>query len=158
MCSDSHRAQIEQMEADIRKLTRRTAGELSDEDSSRKKKPKKSYLDEELAKYSKNRGLHSKKGKDSARRKDESDVLAAMDLFRDRLRSTMQVDDEEEQRDGGGSDTEMKDDNGALKEGGGEEVEGGGLGGFGLPTADGEGAVGHACCYVRLVRLEYPRK
>jgi peptidyl-prolyl cis-trans isomerase SDCCAG10 len=47
-------------------------------------------LETELAKYSKNRGLH-KKGKDG-RRKDEADVLAALNHFRGRLKSTMAVD------------------------------------------------------------------
>ncbi|TFK20238.1 cyclophilin-like protein [Coprinopsis marcescibilis] len=106
--SDARRAQIEQMEADIRKISQRH--EHSDDESS-KKKPKRSYLEEELAKYSKGRGLHSKKGKDS-RKKDESGVLAALDGFRDKLRKTMQVDDND-------PDAEMRDVNAGEE---GEEV------------------------------------
>ena len=49
-----------------------------------KKKVKKSYLEEELAKYSKGKGL-SKKGK----RKDEGDVLAALNSFRGKLKGSM---------------------------------------------------------------------
>ena len=54
------------MEAEIRKLTRRAgAGAGSDdEDEPARKKPKKSYLEEEMAKYAKGRGAHRKgKGK-----------------------------------------------------------------------------------------------
>lgn len=74
------------MEAEIRKLTRRReGGEVSDEEAERKKaKTQKSYLAEELAKYSKGRGLH-KKGKG---RKDEGDVLAAMNKFRGMLQAS----------------------------------------------------------------------
>ena len=113
---DSHRAQIERMEADIRKLTRRAAGDMSD-DESRKKKPKKSFLEEELAKYSKNRGLHSKKGKD-AKKKDESDVLAAMASFRNKLQGTMQVDEDDDSGKRGESGEPME---GVEGHGGGEE-------------------------------------
>ncbi|KAK0457397.1 cyclophilin-like protein [Desarmillaria tabescens] len=48
------------------------------------KRTKKSYLEEELSKYSKGRGLH-KKGK----RRDEGDILAALNSFRGKLQSTM---------------------------------------------------------------------
>ncbi|KAH9893263.1 cyclophilin-like protein [Cubamyces lactineus] len=80
--SNSRQAEIERMEAEIRKLTRR--GEDSDEDERAKKKPKKSLLEEEMAKYAKGRGLH-KKGK---AKKDEGDVLAALNSFRNKLKST----------------------------------------------------------------------
>lgn len=79
------------MEADIRKITKRATGEDSDDERS-KKKVKKSYLEEELAKYSKGRGLQ-KKGK-GGRKKDETDVLAALDSFRGKLQGFMAVDDE----------------------------------------------------------------
>ena len=74
------------MEAEIRKLTRRReVGEDSDEEAEKKKaKTQKSYLAEELAKYSKGRGLQ-KKGKG---RKDEGDVLAAMNKFRGMLQTS----------------------------------------------------------------------
>ena len=61
-----------------RPTRRREGGEDSDEEAKKKAKTQKSYLAEELAKYSKVRGLH-KKGKG---RKDEEDVLAAMNKFR----------------------------------------------------------------------------
>ncbi|RPD64039.1 cyclophilin-like protein [Lentinus tigrinus ALCF2SS1-7] len=81
--SNSRKAEIEKMEAEIRKLTRRGAG--SDDDEPAQKKPKKSsYLEEEMAKYAKNRGLNSKKGK----RKDEGDILATLNSFRSKLKST----------------------------------------------------------------------
>lgn len=103
------------MEADIRKLSRR--GHESDEEPT-KKKPKKSYLEEEMSKYTKNRGLHSKKGK----RKDESDTLSMLNSFRNKLKSTafdddgaedgMDVDDSEEKKAEGEEDPgiEVDDD------------------------------------------------
>jgi len=81
--SNSRKVEIEKIEAEIRKLTRRRDGHDSDDEPS-KKKAKKSYLKEELAKYSKGRGL-SKKGK----KKDEGDVLAALNSFRGKLKSSM---------------------------------------------------------------------
>lgn len=75
------------MEADIRKLARRAAGEGSDEERARKK-PKRSFLEEEMARYTKGRGVH-KKGK----RKDEGDVLAALNSFRSKIKSTAEEDD-----------------------------------------------------------------
>ncbi|KAG5643875.1 hypothetical protein DXG03_009505 [Asterophora parasitica] len=68
--------EIEKMEADIRRLTKRRDGDDSDDEPARKK-PKKSFLQEELNKYAKGRGLN-RKGK----RKDEGDVLAALSSFR----------------------------------------------------------------------------
>lgn len=70
------------MEAEIRKLTRRPGDVDSDDDAPAKKKPKKSYLEEEMAKYTKGRGTN-KKGKG---RKDEGDVLAALNSFRTKLK------------------------------------------------------------------------
>ncbi|KAF5316082.1 hypothetical protein D9619_006631 [Psilocybe cf. subviscida] len=85
----SRKAEIEKMEAEIRKLQKRRDGDLSDDEKAHKK-PKKSYLSEELAKYSKGRGLH-KKGK----RRDEGDVLAALNSFRGKLQNTMFADEPE---------------------------------------------------------------
>lgn len=79
------------MEADIRKLSKRQDGDDSD-DEPMKKKPKQSYLQQELEKYSKGRGIQ-KKGRDG-KRKDEGDVLAALSSFRGRLKSMMAVDDD----------------------------------------------------------------
>ena len=76
------------MEAEIRKLTRRAGAGSDDDDEPAQKKPKKSYLEEEMAKYAKNRGLHGKKGK----RKDEGDILAALNNFRSKLKSTALAD------------------------------------------------------------------
>ncbi|KAI0675962.1 cyclophilin-like protein [Trametes maxima] len=80
--SNSRQSEIARMEAEIRKLTRR--GEDSDEEPV-KKKPKKSYLEEEMSKYAKARGVHGKKGKG---KRDEGDVLAALNSFRHKLKST----------------------------------------------------------------------
>ncbi|KAM6496688.1 Cyclophilin-like domain containing protein [Amanita muscaria] len=76
--------EIAKMEAEIRKLGKKREDKGSDGEDEKKKKAKKSYLTEELAKYSKGRGTH-KKGKDGKKRVDESDVLAALDSFRGKL-------------------------------------------------------------------------
>jgi peptidyl-prolyl cis-trans isomerase SDCCAG10 len=86
---NSRQAEIERMETDIRKIAKRTAGEDSDEERG-KKKVKKSYLEEELSKYAKGRGLQ-KKGK-GGRKKDESDILTALTSFRGKLQGSMMVD------------------------------------------------------------------
>ncbi|KAG2071067.1 cyclophilin-like protein [Suillus decipiens] len=106
--SDARRTEIEQMESEIRRLTRkREGGDDSDEEAARKKtKPTKSYLEEELAKYSKGRGLQ-KKGKG---RKDEGDVLAALNSFRGLLQSNTNLDmedvvEEDDQVDNSGGGT-----------------------------------------------------
>ncbi|KAK7033936.1 Peptidyl-prolyl isomerase cwc27 [Paramarasmius palmivorus] len=95
--------EIEKMEADIRKLAKKRAGE-DDSDDERKKKPKKSYLEEELSKYAKGRGLTRK-----MRRKDEGDVLAKLEMFRDRLQQTeaSEGEAEEESAEAGDGDVPM---------------------------------------------------
>ncbi|KAF7983655.1 hypothetical protein HWV62_19537 [Athelia sp. TMB] len=99
--SNSRKAEIEKIEADIRKISRRRNGGADSDDEPSKKKVKKSYLEEELAKYSKGKG--SKKGK----RKDEGDVLAALNSFRGKLQSSMpDGPDDAEMDDGGGEEGE----------------------------------------------------
>ena len=75
------------MEAEIRKLTRKAQGDHDSDDERQKKKPKKSYLEEEMAKYENARGVHAKgKGKDGKRKaRDEDNVLAALSSFRSKL-------------------------------------------------------------------------
>jgi len=70
------------MEAEIRNLSRRRDGNNSDDEPSKKKPKSKSYLEEELARYSNMRGLKGKSGK----KKDEGDVLAALNSFRSKLK------------------------------------------------------------------------
>ena len=91
--STARQSEIEKMEAEIRKLSRKARGDDSDEEPA-KKKPKKSFLEEEMAKYAKSRGVH-KKTKDGKRVKDEGDVLAALDTFRSKLKHIAPEDDEE---------------------------------------------------------------
>lgn len=89
-------AEIQKLEADIRKLSKRTGGnaggDSDDSDSGhakKKAKPAKSYLEEELAKYSKGRLFATGGGRDKdgkKKKKDESDVLAVLDGFRGRLK------------------------------------------------------------------------
>jgi peptidyl-prolyl cis-trans isomerase SDCCAG10 len=80
------------MEAEVRKLHRRNG---SDDEDSTKKKPKKSYLTEELAKYSKVKGIYAK-----GKKRDEGDVLAVLNSFRGKLQNTMSVDDDIQEKDG----------------------------------------------------------
>lgn len=94
------------MEADIRKLTRRAAGEDSDEERARKK-PKRSFLEEEMARYAKGRGVH-KKGK----RKDEGDVLAALNSFRSKIKDTAQEDEPMDTEEGEATEAGVKDEEG----------------------------------------------
>lgn len=82
LCRSSRKVEIEKMEAEIRKLQKRRDGDSDDEGA--RKKAKKSYLGEELAKYAGSRGLHKK-----GRKRDEGDVLAALNSFRGKLQSTM---------------------------------------------------------------------
>ncbi|KAA1468997.1 cyclophilin-like protein [Dentipellis sp. KUC8613] len=112
--SNSRQAEIEKMEAEIRKLSKR--GNESDDEPA-KKKVKKSYLEEELSKYSKGRGLHKKD-----RKKDESDVLAALSSFRSKLQSSKSLDrdDEEDEERRPAEDGEAQDIPG---EGDGMEVD-----------------------------------
>ena len=80
------------MEADIRKLTRKTRGDVSDDEPT-KKRPKKSYLEEEMAKYTKSRTARPK-DKDGKRKRDEGDVLAALNSFRSKLQNASPDDDD----------------------------------------------------------------
>ncbi|KAG6811073.1 hypothetical protein H0H92_009101 [Tricholoma furcatifolium] len=103
-------AEIEKMEADIRKLRKRRDGEDSDDEHTQKK-AKKSYLQEELDKYAKGRGMH-KKGK----RKDEGDVLAVLNSFRSKLQTSapMSGDDEDDVVPDGDEGMEIDDDRGFM--------------------------------------------
>lgn len=96
-CSRTEKqAEIQKLEADIRKLSKRTGGNTGgnsdDSDSGhaqKKTKPTNSYLKEELAKYSKGRLFAAGGGRDKdgkKKRRDESDVLAVLDGFRGKLK------------------------------------------------------------------------
>ncbi|EED77036.1 predicted protein, partial [Postia placenta Mad-698-R] len=110
--STARKTEIEKMEAEIRKLARRGGDESDDEPA--KKKAKKSYLEEEMAKYAKGRGAH-KKGK----RRDESDVLAALNSFRSKIKGA--APDETE---GADPDVEMVDGEQPEQKAPGEEDPG----------------------------------
>jgi peptidyl-prolyl cis-trans isomerase SDCCAG10 len=131
-CSRNERlAQIEKLERDIKKINAKRSGEVdSDEERKRKKAKQKSALDEEFAKYEKSRGLKGKRDGKGRKTRDEGDVLAKMDAFRGKLRSTLFDDDADE--DGGHEEPEA----GAAEEGArGEEV--------GLEVDDDTGFLAH---------------
>ncbi|TFK68277.1 cyclophilin-like protein [Pluteus cervinus] len=126
----ARKAEIEKMEAEVRKLARRADGDDSDEEHA-KKKPKKSYLEEELSKYAKGRGLN-KKGK----RKDESDVLAALNSFRGKLQQQTQADED---------DMEVDNDNDKNRDGESAEDPVDKFGeDAGIEVDDDRGFMGHA--------------
>ncbi|KAF9244174.1 cyclophilin-like domain-containing protein [Melanogaster broomeanus] len=138
--SDARRSEIEKMEAEIRKLTRRRNGDVdSDEEAERRKAKKpKSYLEEELAKYSKGRGLH-KKGKG---KKDEGQVLAALDKFRGMLHATSTsswaADDDEGE---GERDKDVTGEGGESKAGDGEDA--------GMEVDDDRGFMSHELYFAK---------
>jgi len=125
----ARQTEIEKMEADIRKLARRAAGEDSDEERARKKQ-KRSYLEEEMAKYTKGRGVH-KKGK----RKDEGDVLAALNSFRSKINRTAPEEGDSGEADVSHVDGEAGVSEGAAAVGTGEEE--------GMEVDDDVGFLGH---------------
>ncbi|TFK51959.1 cyclophilin-like protein [Heliocybe sulcata] len=118
---DSRQAEIEKMEAEIRKLSRRRNGEDdSDEERARKKAKSKSYLEEELSKYSKGRGLHSKK---DGKKKDEGDVLAALNSFRSKLKGSFGDEEPEDKPADAEEQSAETGDTGAIAEDPGMEVD-----------------------------------
>ncbi|KAF9219956.1 cyclophilin-like protein [Gyrodon lividus] len=131
--SNVRRSEIEKMEDEIRKLTRRRGGEDSDEEAERKKAKKpKSYLGEELAKYAKGRGLH-KKGKG---RKDEGEVLAALNKFRGMLQAAPTPSRAADEDEGNEKDGDAIGEGGEGKAVDGEDV--------GMEVDDDRGFMGHA--------------
>ena len=98
------------MEAEIRQLTRKARGDDSDDEPA-KKKTKKSYLEEEMSKYAKSRAIH-KKGKDG-KRKDEGDVLAALNSFRTKLKDIVPDVESDELPQGEPSTTNATEEAGA---------------------------------------------
>ncbi|EIW78780.1 hypothetical protein CONPUDRAFT_17472, partial [Coniophora puteana RWD-64-598 SS2] len=130
----ARQTEIERMEADIRKLSKRQSGEDSDEERRRKKGKSKSYLEEELAKYAKNRGV-GKKG----RKNDDANVLAALNSFRGMLQaSASSWRDAEDDEEGAGMDV----DDAQPKEGGGEEDAG-------VEVDDDRGFLNHALHFAK---------
>jgi peptidyl-prolyl cis-trans isomerase SDCCAG10 len=88
--SERRQAEIVQMEASIRKLNRkRGASESGSEDDERRdkktmKRQGSSYLEAEMAKYTTRKVERDKDGK--KKRKDESDILAALNSFKGQLK------------------------------------------------------------------------
>ncbi|KAF8584053.1 cyclophilin-like protein [Ramaria rubella] len=107
--SERRQAEIARMEASIRKLNRKRgaseSGSDDDEDPSQRMKKKKkdggaSYLEAELAKYTTRKVERDKDGK--RKRRDESDILAALNSFKGQLKRNMPrvgTDDEQGSRE-----------------------------------------------------------
>ncbi|KAJ7148904.1 cyclophilin-like protein [Mycena filopes] len=135
--ANSRKTGIEKMEAEIRSLARRRGGDNSDEELDAIRKAKKgkstSYLEEELARYAKGRGLQ--------KRRDEGDVLAALSSFRGKLaRSTV-----EEDMPLANDDTASKEEAGGGEEGEAEEAPKLGWDEDpGMEVDDDSGFMGHA--------------
>ena len=128
------------MEASLRALKKRQ-GEASDSDSGssttrRKRRKGASYLEEELAKYSKGRGRaaarsHNKRG----RRDEEDDLMAELSNFSKRV---AELDEDEGSHDGEAGEREEGED------------EGGGLGAAaeGLEVDDDVGWMRHRLKFI----------
>ncbi|KAJ7080832.1 cyclophilin-like domain-containing protein [Mycena belliarum] len=133
--ANSRKTEIEKMEAEIRSLARRRGGGDSDEEleAMRKTKKSKSYLEEELARYAKGKGLHKK-----GQRRDESDVLAALSSFRGKLASVM-VDEDMPgpEADAGDADAEGREEGEEAPKLGWDEDPG-------MEVDDDAGFMGHA--------------
>jgi peptidyl-prolyl cis-trans isomerase SDCCAG10 len=122
-CSATRQAEIKKMQEDLRKLKKRN-GEASesdsDSDAGRKKRRKgPSYLEEELAKYSRGRGHAAVKighaGK-RGKREEEDDLLREMGNFSERvMQADGGIEDDEEGRD------RFEDEEGVVGVEGGEE-------------------------------------
>ncbi|KAG7529403.1 hypothetical protein FFLO_05675 [Filobasidium floriforme] len=111
--ADARKAQIEEMQAKIRKLDKRRAGsdsDDSDDDAPRKKRSGPSFLDQELAKYSAGR-----RGKRSGK-KDEDDVLSALSSFTGKIRKAGTSDAVHDEDGKEGEETRrLDDDTGGLE-------------------------------------------
>ena len=70
----------------------------SEDDSKRKKKAKHSYLDEELAKYDKGRGLKAKRNGSGKKVRNEDDIMAKLASFRTKL-GALSYDEPDEQHE-----------------------------------------------------------
>ncbi|ORX35921.1 cyclophilin-like domain-containing protein [Kockovaella imperatae] len=93
--SAARQAEIKKMQEDLRKLKKKS-GQASDSDSDSdagRRRKKVSYLDEELAKYSKGRGRAAKSGNRRSRKDEEDDLLLEMGRFSKRV--AMAGDDDE---------------------------------------------------------------
>jgi peptidyl-prolyl cis-trans isomerase SDCCAG10 len=103
MHSSARQTEIEKMEAEVKRLARRREGGDSEEERNAKKTKNKSQLEDELAKYEKSRGVHRK-----GRKKDESDVLAALAGFRSKLQSSVVAKEDEDAMDVSAEETEAE--------------------------------------------------
>ncbi|KAI9636105.1 cyclophilin-like domain-containing protein [Dioszegia hungarica] len=97
--SAAREAEIKRMQDDLRKL-KKLSGQNSDSDSDSDDGRRKgtSYLQEELAKYSKNKGLAAKQRQINrkGRKDEEDDLIEAMSMFSQKVKKV--VDDEETDR------------------------------------------------------------
>lgn len=92
------------MQEDLRKLKKRTgegSDSESDDDHKRKRRVGPSYLEQELAKYSKGRGRAAKAGNKRGRRDEEEDLLAEMSKFSRKVTELPDDNDEGDAETGG---------------------------------------------------------
>lgn len=106
------------MQEDLRKLKKRT-GEASDSESDtsstrRKRRKGRSFLDEELAKYTTGRGrAAARSGNKKGRRDEEEDILLEMGKFSKRV--AQQTDRDDERGDAEADGLEVDNDVGWMK-------------------------------------------
>ncbi|KIK55244.1 hypothetical protein GYMLUDRAFT_205728 [Collybiopsis luxurians FD-317 M1] len=132
--SSARQNEIAKMEAEIRKLTKRDGDDSDDE--RKKKKSKVSYLEAELSKYASSRGVKRKKGK----RKDEGDVLDALNAFRGKLQHALpdEPDDEPAEEGDVAEPDGVSAETGAQVPGGTAEED------PGMEVDDDRGFLGHS--------------
>jgi peptidyl-prolyl cis-trans isomerase SDCCAG10 len=84
--SDARKAELERIESEVRKLTRRRDSDDEEEEAKLKKKPKTSgpsLIELQNAKYKRGSAAAKRQG----RKKDESDILATLSSFRGKLQN-----------------------------------------------------------------------
>jgi peptidyl-prolyl cis-trans isomerase SDCCAG10 len=97
--SAAREAEIKRMQADLRKLKKQSGnGSDSDSDSDAGRRKAPSYLEQELAKYSKQKGLAAKQRQVNrkGRKDEEDDLLEAMSHFSKRVKRADEADREGE--------------------------------------------------------------
>lgn len=133
--SAEQKAKIDQMQADLRKLKKRS-GNASDSDSEdeRKRRRGPSALEEELARYAKNRGRAAARQHQATRkgrRDEEDDILAQMAMFTKKVAKEADEADAQAKR----RQKELEEEVRAAEEAAGEEG--------GVDVDDDEGWMNH---------------
>ena len=111
-CRAEQQAKIDKMQADLRKLKKRSGNASdSDSDDDRKRRRGPSALEQELARYSNNKGRAAARQHQATRkgrRDEEDDILAQMAMFTKKV--AKEADEEDERRRREADEDEDNDD------------------------------------------------